>query len=235
MIFIQCTKDPVARFYMEFMDQSYNSVTIRNLSRNAERFIWDFGDGNSTITYSTQQTVQHTYPMVGVYTVKLIAINSKGVESIDMQDVKVSYIPGGSGGSGGSGSTTPTSMKLTGIKLNKYPTTDQDGDNWDWTDAGPDIYYKIYDGSSLMYTSSTKSNVDYSDLPISWNISNVYWVPSKKYTVKFYDEDGALDSDDLMTTVSFTPNQDFPYNNTGQTYYWSNEKWNCTFYYQWIY
>jgi len=60
---------------ISFFDQTTNSPTS---------WEWDFGDGNS----STVQNPTHTYTTAGVYTVKLIATNSFGADTI----TKTNYI-----------------------------------------------------------------------------------------------------------------------------------------------
>lgn len=45
------------------------TVTFTNTSTNADDYLWDFGDGNS----STEKNPVHTYANVGAYTVKLTA------------------------------------------------------------------------------------------------------------------------------------------------------------------
>ncbi|WP_157493764.1 PKD domain-containing protein, partial [Draconibacterium sediminis] len=58
---------------ISFFDQSTNNPTS---------WEWDFGDGNS----STVQNPTHTYTTAGVYTVKLIATNSFGADTITKTD-----------------------------------------------------------------------------------------------------------------------------------------------------
>jgi PKD repeat protein len=55
-----------------------NSIQFTNQSVNAVSYFWDFGDG---IT-STLQNPTHSYNLVGNYTVKLLAANNYGTDSI---------------------------------------------------------------------------------------------------------------------------------------------------------
>ncbi|MEZ5055977.1 MAG: PKD domain-containing protein [Saprospiraceae bacterium] len=50
------------------------NVDFTNLSANADSYVWDFGDGNT----STDPNPSHTYGMDGVYTVTLTATNDCG-------------------------------------------------------------------------------------------------------------------------------------------------------------
>jgi PKD repeat protein len=52
-------------------------VQFKDLSKNATKWYWDFGDG----TYSTERNPLHIYKKAGNYTVKLKAINKYGTSS----------------------------------------------------------------------------------------------------------------------------------------------------------
>ena len=70
--------------YLPGVDFSYQvagqSVSFQNLTSNAQAYIWYFGDG----TTSTQTDPTHLYPTSGQYTVKLVAENSCGFDSISI-------------------------------------------------------------------------------------------------------------------------------------------------------
>ena len=53
------------------------SVLFTDLSQNATKWMWDFGDGSN----STQQNTTHTYSAVGTYTVNLTVSNENGANS----------------------------------------------------------------------------------------------------------------------------------------------------------
>jgi len=48
-----------------------NSIALINQTKNANTFSWDFGDGNTAITHSTNDTIKHTYTSAGSYTVSV--------------------------------------------------------------------------------------------------------------------------------------------------------------------
>jgi len=50
-------------------------VTFQNMSKDAESYVWDFGDGSATVT---DQDPKHTYKDYGTYTVTLTAKNASG-------------------------------------------------------------------------------------------------------------------------------------------------------------
>lgn len=65
---------PKARFAYELDELT---VTFQNLSKEAETYAWDFGDGAT----STEKDPVHTYADYGDYTVKLTAKNAAGQNS----------------------------------------------------------------------------------------------------------------------------------------------------------
>ena len=64
---------------------------FENTSLAGQQFFWDFGDG----TTSTEVNPNHSYPVVGTYTIKLIAIDSATCNIIDstQQTITVSSKP----------------------------------------------------------------------------------------------------------------------------------------------
>lgn len=71
--FIIIVAPPFADFSVENSELTMvdAEIVITNRSRNAENFIWDFGDG----TISSQENPNHTYKEPGTYYVKLTAIS----------------------------------------------------------------------------------------------------------------------------------------------------------------
>jgi len=58
------------------------TVTFQNMSKNADSYAWEFGDGEK----STEKDPTHTYAELGTYTVKLTATNVGG-DAVATQDV----------------------------------------------------------------------------------------------------------------------------------------------------
>ncbi len=80
MLAVSCQKElPTARF-----DYSVDglTVTFQNMSKDADAFAWEFGDGEK----STEKDPVHTYAEAGTYSVKLTAKNKDGEKSVT-QDV----------------------------------------------------------------------------------------------------------------------------------------------------
>ncbi|MBA4197828.1 MAG: hypothetical protein C0459_09770, partial [Chitinophaga sp.] len=48
-----------------------NTIALINQTKNANTFIWNFGDGNSITTHSTNDTIKHIYTSAGNYTVSI--------------------------------------------------------------------------------------------------------------------------------------------------------------------
>lgn len=207
---------PTARFSFTGNNQyAPATVSFTNQSLNATSYLWNFGDGATSS--STNPT--HTYAAGGNYNVTLTAMNSNGNDQTT-HTVTVR--------------NTPATWTLTKFVLTAYPLTDG-GDNWDWTDAGPDIYFKLYDANNtLIYTSSTKDDVTESSLPLTWNLSNATLSTlTGTCTIKIYDEDGALDPDDLMGNITFVPAEHCGYNNS--TYSWTAGSWSGVWTFSWGY
>lgn len=79
--------DPVASFQFEISDDDPLTVIFTNFSQNAESYLWDFDDGNT----STEENPTYTYEEFGIYEVELTATNADGVsrsfsETIELQD-----------------------------------------------------------------------------------------------------------------------------------------------------
>ena len=82
-MFASCDKKgdaPKARFDYAIEDLT---VTFTNMSKEAETYAWDFGDGQT----STEKDPVHTYAAAGTYTVKLTAKNKAGENSTEQSIV----------------------------------------------------------------------------------------------------------------------------------------------------
>jgi gliding motility-associated-like protein len=64
------------------------TVNFRDTVRNARRYIWNFGDGSPDLD-TTSFNVNHTYNLVGTYTIRLIAIDSTSCNIRDTSYVNV--------------------------------------------------------------------------------------------------------------------------------------------------
>ncbi|MEM9856835.1 MAG: PKD domain-containing protein [Bacteroidota bacterium] len=71
---IMAPNEPVADFELDFEEvNSSLQVNLTNLSVNADEFLWDFGDGN---TSDNADLTTYTYSSPGTYIIRLTAISS---------------------------------------------------------------------------------------------------------------------------------------------------------------
>ena len=70
------------------------NVSFTNTSSEADEYIWNFGDGGSTTTYSLTESATHEYDIVGTYTVNLTA--SKGEKPLTGSAVQTITVSPGS-------------------------------------------------------------------------------------------------------------------------------------------
>lgn len=69
------------------------SVTLSNTSMDADEFQWDFGDGTTMVTSTTEESAAHEYTKVGTHTVTLTAIKKETLES-DTTTLTITVAPG---------------------------------------------------------------------------------------------------------------------------------------------
>lgn len=80
--------EPLAAFdYLQSSSPSSGEVQFANASLNADAYHWDFGDGDTSNTFSPV----HTYLESGTYTVTLISSNQYGCTDTIITEVVVSY------------------------------------------------------------------------------------------------------------------------------------------------
>ena len=89
---IKVYANPEADIHVTPITQTYPnaSVGIINLSQNASRFTWDFGDNNSFIGFSPDS---HTYNTHGTYLISLIAQNNFCKDSVSKEIYIAPAIP----------------------------------------------------------------------------------------------------------------------------------------------
>lgn len=104
----------------------------------------------------------------------------------------------------------PTKMRMGGVSITEYPVIDQSGVSWDPFD-GPDLYFRIWLGDDILYTSSTKYN--YSEQLVTWAFNFEFSDPTATYNLSLYEDDD-FSSDDFIGGINFTPYKPgtgFPY------------------------
>ena len=76
---------PVAKFSHSEKPEATKAMEFQNQSEKANRYEWDFGDGNT----STEESPNHTYAVPGTYAVKLQAFNEKDKVKEQLIDLEV--------------------------------------------------------------------------------------------------------------------------------------------------
>lgn len=64
------------------------AIVFRSYSTDAESYLWDFGDGNT----SEESNTTHTYETGGLYKVKLTTVSSDGLTAVDSSNVAPVYV-----------------------------------------------------------------------------------------------------------------------------------------------
>lgn len=198
-----CSKDNTLTTPLPTVDFTYLGanlpapavITFTSNTSDANNFLWDFGDNNT----STLSNPQHTYTSGGVYTVKLTVTGEGGTTSTT-KTVNVN--------------STLTKVKITKITVNNLTFTKPGGTSgWDTDGSGPDLYFQIQDTkSAVLYNSKTTFNVSNniipSNLPLSWDLAsnNVSFDITDITVTRFielFDYDTTALSDDDMSYVGF--------------------------------
>lgn len=105
------------------------------------------------------------------------------------------------------GASTPASMIVSKITVSGFPSTKDDGSNWDPFDNLPDLYVVIkYASQEILNTSNNHFSNCQND--VSYDFTNgmpiVLQHPDQRHTISLYDYD-PLDSDDFVGGYDFTP------------------------------
>jgi len=89
LVSVSCSKSPVADFTYSVPLKVGEEVKFDNLSRNAERFAWDFGDGHTSV----KSDPIHAFATPGSHTVSLQAIgeNESSYISKELQVTGITY------------------------------------------------------------------------------------------------------------------------------------------------
>jgi len=204
-LFFACKKDTSSSTPAPTVDFSYSganvpapaTVSFSSIVTNTTSYLWDFGDNAS----STDANPTHTYTAGGVYTVKLTAIGAGGSTST-MKTVNV---------------TTPTSVKITALKITSIPSLDPSCScGWD-SNSGADVYFTLTDNNDVvLLTGNTFSDIT-SSTNLAWSLTPSYQITNfaTNYKVKVYDKDTndfPSNPDDFMGGYTFNMS---PYTSQG--------------------
>ncbi len=185
---VSSKKEPVAVFTFN-PNGGYApcSVQFTSSSINAVDFIWDFGDGSTSIA----ENPTHIFDQPGTYTITLKVKNSDG------QNQKSSQIT----------ILRPFAKAiLTKVLLSEMPFLDPSGSGWDPFN-GPDVYFTLLSPNptnTILYTSGQYADLFATQLPKTWNLSPSVTITDfvNFYFIRLWDDD-AIDADDKIADVSF--------------------------------
>lgn len=100
---------------------------------------------------------------------------------------------------------TPSAIKITNIKVIRFPATRDNGSSWDLTN-GADIYVTLdYDNNNIYTHPDRFENADgtttFDFVPdVNLNMEN----PTDMYVISLFDDDG-IEADDFLGGIQFTP------------------------------
>ena len=196
LVISSCKKEdakapPIADFtYTIHSTSAPTSVAFTNYSQNASFHYWDFGDGSSSKLFSPT----HGYEIGGEYTVTLTETQESGVQDVVSKKLVIGH--------------APSKVRLDSILLWKYPVKDYRGRGWDSL-TGPDIYFRLNDHYGNNYWQSEYyTDVDTSDLPLSFSSSINFPVIisdlDNPFSLGIYDRDEQSGDDQIDSIYTFT-------------------------------
>jgi hypothetical protein len=163
--------------------ETLEKVTFTNTSTNANRYEWDFGNGNTSV----EANPSAIYYMPGTYTVKLTAYNSENVANTTTSVVKVGE------------------RYLTSIRINRLNFSTPSGGNWDFSD-GPDLLFNLtkVGNTTWDHSFSIGSNITQSMVPKNYALATPLKLTNENWFFQLEDYDSP-DPNDIMATWNTNP------------------------------
>lgn len=183
-----CTKEeknlPTASFdFTLSQSQAPATVILTNKSTNALNYKWETSDGKT----STETNPKFTFSDGGTYEITLTAFNNDGSTSYS-KSVVVENRP------------VPTKVRILSLDFTNWGQS-----GWDLT-GGPDVYYKIWSGNTLILDGKefTVNDVYFNTWPncIWYFQPEIELQANSQIKLELYDYDEE-DSDDLMRTIDY--------------------------------
>ena len=149
-----CQKTPEACFEATSTEAvAGRFITFLNCSRDADTYLWEFGDG----TTSSTKTPTKTYTQNGIYTVRLTAYSKNGNKKDEFTQT-----------------ITIGEKHITKVELVKIDFLNENGFQWDPDSSGPDVAF--YFGPDSIppnsYQTDTLWDIEPTDLPIVWEFDD---------------------------------------------------------------
>jgi len=170
-------------------------VKFENLSLNASRYKWDFGDGTFD---SINVAPTHIYDAPGSYTVSLTAYTQDKQQSQSVQDIDVGE------------------RFLTGMYIVNISMKDPDGNPWDADGSGPDVLFQLGPSDAttlddLSFVLIDSLNVGQFKTPIGISTDDLvpanYKLSNKEFFILLEDVDTVNNQAEFqyMMDVTFNP------------------------------
>jgi PKD repeat protein len=223
LCFTSCKKYPEACIVSDKSEITLGeSIAFSDCSKDAEKKMWDFGDGKTM----EGDGHSHTYEKAGTYLVTLKTFSKKDKFSNSASKlITVNPVPVETPLPPPPPPIPPKTRYLNSIKITGYPATKPGGGTWDNAipiidpTTEPDIRIKLtIENSTYVLTTSTQNNIKVVDLPYTWDYSPApLKLTNANWTIKMIDYDagvaGVGESEEAMaewainpTTVTFNNN-----------------------------
>ncbi len=164
-------------------------ITLENLSKGTDFYIWDFGDGR--ISMEQNPIIKYSEP--GTYKVNLFVKNGPKSNSYSREINIVQK---------------PKSCTITGIKIQRMPFFDASSNPWDGALQGvyPDVYIKVYGfNNNLLYSTPVnqrKENLGPNSLPTTFQFDRsqnlIFTDFNQPLSIVLYDFD-SFSSDQIIS------------------------------------
>lgn len=157
VLLTSCNKQPQACISVsQTKVRPDDMITLLSCSEDAERFVWNMGDG----TTMEGPSVTHSYAKPGLYQVELKVLSKKD-KKWDRATVLMNVAP------------APVRY-LNRITLNSFNITNPSGQPWDGAPgANPDIFVQFgVEGSAVAQQTPTLQEVSLNMLPLFWDFSS---------------------------------------------------------------
>jgi len=172
------------------------SAIFVSCSLDAERIVWNFGDGSPEFE---GESASHTFTTSGTYQVELKALSKKD-KKWDRATLLVNI------------AENPTRY-LTRIQLNSFNINNSQGQTWDMPpQTNPDVVisYGIEGSASFSFTNPVINELALNQLPIFWDFSTTVAKPvlsDINWVISILDNDGlGVGTPALEVMNSFTLN-----------------------------
>jgi hypothetical protein len=176
MLFSNCNKQPEACVTASKKTVAIGeSITFTSCSENAERSVWNFGDGSAEVEGNS---ASKSFSAAGNYLVELRTF-SKRDKKWDRSSVLI---------------TVQGAKKrvLKRIVIESYPLFKPDGSTWDAIlNTDPDIFIRMQlDSSNYTFNTSVVSDVKVNQLPLVWEYTPLrILLANSEWKIQMRDDD----------------------------------------------